>query len=56
MFRIIYYHAESLIAYDVLNVINDELYDKHKDGDFFVMMNSYEWFEKKSEIKDICIL
>jgi len=44
--------TESLIAYDVLNVINDELYDKHKNGDFFVMMNSYEWFLQKSSKKN----
>jgi hypothetical protein len=43
--------TESLIAYDVLNVINDELYNKHKDGDFFVIMNSYEWFKQKNSKK-----
>lgn len=40
--------TESLIAYDVINVINDELFEKHKDGDFFIMMNSHDWFLQKS--------
>jgi len=41
----------SVVAYDVLVCINDELYEKNKNGDFFVIMNFGEWTKTKGDLK-----
>ena len=36
--------TESRIAKDVLDCINDELFNKHKNGDYVIIMNYANWF------------
>ena len=40
--------TKSVIAYDILLCINDELYEKNKNGDFFIIMNYGKWVGKKN--------
>ena len=35
--------TESKIAKDVLDCINNELFNKHKNGDYVIIMNYQEW-------------
>jgi hypothetical protein len=43
--------TKSVIAYDILLCINDELYEKNKNGDFFIIMNYDEWMGTKKSVK-----
>jgi len=40
--------TSSRIAYDILDCINEELYSKHKNGDYVIIMNYEQW--KKSKL------
>jgi hypothetical protein len=41
----------SIVAYDILVCINDELFEKNKNGDYFVIMNFVEWMKAKDRLK-----
>jgi len=40
-------NTKSRIAYDILDCINEELYSKHKNGDYVIIMNYDQWKESK---------